>query len=442
MNRTFVCGAAIAAAVTATSLGGERAARADVTTAYAGSGCKVADDTNELRVTRVNGHISVPSNGPGPVEIFCPVAKLTSGPGITNDAIFATTISQLSTKNGDVACQMRAFRAPTYPNDHNLLESKTAISLAGSAKLTIAALSQTNWWQTSQMWKHPLLTCVLQPGGTLNNYSVSERGSTQANTQIFSPAHCTPSADSSYEGYFGDSGPGGFWDGNGLFKLTCPIPATAARGVQVLVGPSMQDADPLRYSVDGTRWTTVAPNPGPSKEYPTKIVIHSYPAGAQTLRLDQGSVVGNGDPKLLSYRTMPVVALPRDSWGASAFRNTADAPLAIDANLTNRWTSGVPQANAAAPGQWFDVDLRGANQQFLQLVLDSTASAGDFPRAVSIFASSDGVNWGSAIASATGTGDVVTIPLPPTIARYVRIKQTGTSNQWWSITRLDFFGVQ
>jgi hypothetical protein len=376
---------------------------------------------------------------------MCPVSKFTSGPSITNDQLFQTKISQLSTKNGDVACTMRAFRTTiNVVNERNLLEAKSVTSAAGSAQLTIAALSQTGWWQTSQMWKYPVMTCRLQPGGTLNNYSVSERGTAQANHQIFSPAHCSP-IGWSYQGYNGDQGSGGFWDANGHMRLSCPIPSTAARGVQAVVGPSMQVADPLRYSMDGTNWIKVAPNPGSGDshpEVPTKIVIHSYPSGAQTLRFDQGSIAGNGDAKLLSYRTMPVVALPRDGWGASAFRNSADAPLAIDANTANRWTSGVAQANAAAPGQWFDLDLRGANQQFLRIVLDSTASAGDFPRAVQIFASSDGVNWGSSIASATGTGDVVTIPLPPTIARYVRIKQTGTSSRWWSISRIDLFGVQ
>jgi hypothetical protein len=135
---------------------------------------------------------------------------------------------------------------------------------------------------------------------------------------------------------------------------------------------------------------------------------------------------------------MPVSALQRSGWGAFAFRNSSTARNAIDTDTGNRWTSGIPQANN---NQTYDLDLIGS-QQFLRIVLESTGSANDdYPRGYEIYATNNTSNWGSPIASGTGSGNTITINFKPVFARYVRIKQTGTSTRWWSFSQVNILSA-
>ena len=45
------------------------------------------------------------------------------------------------------------------------------------------------------------------------------------------------------------------------------------------------------------------------------------------------------------------------------------------------------------------------------------------------------------IASGAGTSAVVTVPVPMTTARYLRINQTGTDSHWWSIHELNVYSA-
>ncbi|WP_330285892.1 discoidin domain-containing protein [Streptomyces sp. NBC_00576] len=128
-------------------------------------------------------------------------------------------------------------------------------------------------------------------------------------------------------------------------------------------------------------------------------------------------------------------ALPRDGWQASASATSSDDPpsKAIDGDATTRWSLG----HGMQPGDWFQVDL-GSSQTFDQLVLDTSASSGDFVRQYEVYTSDDGTSWGKPIA--TGPGSTVSRTLlPTTTARYIRVVNKASSGSWWSIHDVSVF---
>ncbi|MET9830402.1 discoidin domain-containing protein [Streptomyces sp. NPDC006385] len=128
-------------------------------------------------------------------------------------------------------------------------------------------------------------------------------------------------------------------------------------------------------------------------------------------------------------------ALSRDGWQATASASSSDDPpsKAIDGDTSTRWSSG----HGMQPGDWFQLDL-GSTETFDQLVLDSTASSGDFARHYEVYTSDDGTTWGKPIA--TGPGSTVTrILLPKTTARYIRVVNKSNSGSWWSIHDVSVF---
>jgi glucosylceramidase len=123
------------------------------------------------------------------------------------------------------------------------------------------------------------------------------------------------------------------------------------------------------------------------------------------------------------------VALPRDSWQATASASSSDDPpaKAIDGDTATRWSSG----HGMQPGDWFQLDL-GSTKTFNQIVLDTSASSGDFARQYEVYTSDDGTTWDKPMA--TGPGSTVTrILLPTTTARYIRVVNKSNSGSWWSI---------
>lgn len=131
--------------------------------------------------------------------------------------------------------------------------------------------------------------------------------------------------------------------------------------------------------------------------------------------------------------------LSRTGWTASASVNAGGwaAPSnALDGNLNTRWGTGVSQAN----GQWFQVDM-GSSQNFNQITMDASVDSGDFPRGYQINVSADGVNWGSPVATGTGSSAVINVTFPAVTARYIRVTQTlsGATGNWWSIDEFNVY---
>ncbi len=134
-------------------------------------------------------------------------------------------------------------------------------------------------------------------------------------------------------------------------------------------------------------------------------------------------------------------ALNRSGWTASASSTptnsccTGDVPAhALDGNIATRWSTGVAQAS----GQWFQIDM-GVVQSFNGIALDAASSGGDYPRGYQVFVSNDGSNWGSAVASGSGSAQLVTITFSLQSARYIKIAQTGSAGNWWSIHELNVY---
>ena len=74
-----------------------------------------------------------------------------------------------------------------------------------------------------------------------------------------------------------------------------------------------------------------------------------------------------------------------------------------------------------------------------RVVLDTGADAGDFPRGYALFTSTDGVHWSDGRATGAGDGQLTTIDIPATSARFLRVVQTATAPQWWSVADLRIY---
>jgi glucosylceramidase len=169
----------------------------------------------------------------------------------------------------------------------------------------------------------------------------------------------------------------------------------------------------------------------------TALVVHNENDDPRTFAVAQGDA---------SFEYMlPGGALATFTWNAP---DTGPALLdnhgmtaepagaaAVDDDATTRWTTGAAQQ----PGQSLTVDL-GYERSFRRVVLDTGADTGDYPRGYALATSSDSKHWTRAVTG-LGHGQLTAIDLQATRARYVRIVQTATAPQWWSVADLRFYGT-
>lgn len=127
-------------------------------------------------------------------------------------------------------------------------------------------------------------------------------------------------------------------------------------------------------------------------------------------------------------------AMDRQGWTATASVNPHLAQNALD-SATTTWTTTGPQT----AGQSFTVDMKTVNT-IRAVVLDCTLNPNDSPAGYDLFVSMDGVNWGSAVASGTGTTGMTLINFPEQVGRYIHVVQTGSRDWWWTIQELYAFG--
>ncbi|WP_433163888.1 discoidin domain-containing protein [Kribbella sp. CA-247076] len=116
-----------------------------------------------------------------------------------------------------------------------------------------------------------------------------------------------------------------------------------------------------------------------------------------------------------------------DGATATASVNPAEAGLAIDADGSTVWQS----KQAQTPGQWLQVDL-GSPRYFRKVALDSGGQLGDYVNGWQVATSNDGVHWSKPVTGRS-TGQLTTVELRPTKARYLRVTSTATSDHWWSL---------
>jgi hypothetical protein len=132
-----------------------------------------------------------------------------------------------------------------------------------------------------------------------------------------------------------------------------------------------------------------------------------------------------------------VVALPRTGWTVSASLDSGTASSAIDGSECTRWMTGVGQA----AGQTFTLNM-GSAYKFSQIQIDNTNDPNDYPGSYAVYASSDGLTWGSAIANGNGSGPVTTVSFPEQNAQYIEIQITSNANaNWWSLDEIRVYSA-
>jgi hypothetical protein len=84
---------------------------------------------------------------------------------------------------------------------------------------------------------------------------------------------------------------------------------------------------------------------------------------------------------------------------------------------------------------WFEIDLNSV-RLVNGLTLDNAASPSDYPRGYIVRLSTDRQLW-EEVARNNSNTQPLNINFSPRCARYIRVEQTGSSNQsWWSIHRV------
>lgn len=144
------------------------------------------------------------------------------------------------------------------------------------------------------------------------------------------------------------------------------------------------------------------------------------------------SSYGDGLPAAdIRDRSQPLAN--KAQWKATAKCKPELAPLAIDGNLSTRYTTGASQS----PGQWFTVEL--PEEALLSgLILNAGGSRQDYPRGYTVEVSANGADWGTPVAQGWGSESPTYIEWPPVKAKFVRITQTGhDSVLFWSIHDLN-----
>lgn len=189
----------------------------------------------------------------------------------------------------------------------------------------------------------------------------------------------------------------------------------------------------IQVSSDAGTWATVRAGAG----FGWKEVLSFSPQYARYVRVNQTCSAVNWWT-VTEFHVYGEAALTRAAWTATASTSgTGTTPAgALDGSTATRWTTGATQA----PGQWFQVDM-GQAQTFDQVVLDAGSPTGDYPRGYQVQVSSDATDW-TTVATGTGSTPAVLVPFPVQTARYLKITQTGTASNWWSIQELNVYGEQ
>lgn len=124
--------------------------------------------------------------------------------------------------------------------------------------------------------------------------------------------------------------------------------------------------------------------------------------------------------------------VPLHSATATASHGTG-AALAVDDDASTRWSSETTQA----AGQYLQLAL-GARTHFRRVAVDSGGNLGDYARGWRLTVSDNGTTWRT-LATGTGAGQLTTIDVRRTSARFLRITATGAAGNWWSVADIRLY---
>lgn len=199
---------------------------------------------------------------------------------------------------------------------------------------------------------------------------------------------------------------------NGLLLNSAGSPQDYPRGYVVWV------------SSDRSHWQEVVRRPQNDRD----LDISFSPHQARYLRIEQ---IGRSDRWWWSIHEVGVrygSTEPRLSGRASHNNVQAGADniaQAFDERSETRWSSRELQK----PGMWFEIDL-GEVRTVSGLVLDAAGSPRDYPRGYVVRSSTDRNRWEEVARRPQNDRDL-NISFNPRPVRYLRIEQTGRSDQWW-----------
>jgi len=126
----------------------------------------------------------------------------------------------------------------------------------------------------------------------------------------------------------------------------------------------------------------------------------------------------------------PLQQVDPTGWTAAANPATSGSDAvanAVDGDASTRYSTDAAQA----PGQYLQVDF-GKEIHARQVVFDTGASTGDYPRGYTVQTSSDGTDWTTVVPNGTGAGQFTTVALDGGPIQYVRMTLTTASGSWWS----------
>ncbi|MGC5170665.1 discoidin domain-containing protein [Microbacterium sp. DT81.1] len=134
--------------------------------------------------------------------------------------------------------------------------------------------------------------------------------------------------------------------------------------------------------------------------------------------------------------TFAPVPIGHEGWSATASATSFDSSAAagIDGANSAAWYSGRSQAG----GEWYQIDMGAIHTVAMVTVQTPPDARWDYPRGFIVETSTDGTTWASA-AKGVAYGWKRPISIAPTTARYIRMTQTGTAPQWWSIDEVTVY---
>ncbi|NQX47435.1 discoidin domain-containing protein [Paenibacillus tritici] len=130
-----------------------------------------------------------------------------------------------------------------------------------------------------------------------------------------------------------------------------------------------------------------------------------------------------------------LVPLARADWTvtSSVDKEASNPAGAIDGDRRTRWDTVKHQAS----GEYFQIDL-GAEHTVEAIDLDYHLSPYDYPRGYMVQVSEDAKSWRQ-VATGKGQLGMTKIGFTPVSTRHIRIVQTGSGGNYWSIQELQVY---
>jgi RHS repeat-associated protein len=368
----------------------------------------------------------------------------TPGQWFTVDFGAAQTFSQVTLDVGGSSNDYARSYELYVSNDGYTWGAPVANGIGAAGAITIVFPAQTarfvgivqtgsasNWWSISELnvYSGTVPTVPLTPSGWTATASVA--GSS-------TPASYAIDGSSSTRFSTGTNQASGQW-----LKVDLGSPQLLA-GLKMDSGGSTSDyarAYQIFVSSDGTSWGSAIAS-GTATASP--ILVPFAQVTARYVKVVQTGTASNwwSISELTMYTpgsaTPTASVLPRNGWTATASVSSgSDVPAkALDDSSSTRWSTGTNQTN----GQYFQLDMQ-TTWSITKITLDASGNSSDYPRGYQVFVSTDGTNWGSVVATGAGSSALTTITFPLQVARYIKIVETGTASNWWSIAELNVYGT-